>query len=235
MKETGGGGGDGWRVVPIRGLGSSDARDRNRGHQRQGCVPRSTGSGQGNPGQAPGHGVLGCCTSPPETCSASMSGRRPLWAARPRASWIRAKLVPDEVIIGMVRRPHRGPDALDPDGSPSAAECADPPLTEKDAPRESGTGVLWVVGGSWMGSLVQLPQARAWIRVWCLTQAALDAGLGLTVVVYFNVPDAALIERLTGRRTCTGCGAIWHVTFHTATNPSICDQCSRAAVAAQRR
>ena len=61
---------------------------------------------------------------------------------------------------------------------------------------------------------------------------ALDASLGdsspLSHVIYFAVPEAALLSRLTGRRTCGKCGAIWHVE----TKPTRQDgsrRCDRAA------
>jgi adenylate kinase len=65
-----------------------------------------------------------------------------------------------------------------------------------------------------------LPQAQA-----------LDQKLGangLTHAVWFAVPRPALIARLTGRRTCTGCGAIWHTEFKPTKDPTKCDLCGAA-------
>src|SRR5690606_10359883 len=102
------------------------------------------------------------------------------------------KLVPDDVIIAMVRARIARPDA----------------------------------GGGWIldGFPRTLPQANA-----------LDAGLGadgLTHAVWFAVPRATLIARLTGRRTCAQCGAIWHVEFAPT---KVADRCDRCGGALQQR
>lgn len=59
---------------------------------------------------------------------------------------------------------------------------------------------------------------------------ALDESLGdsspLSHVIYFAVPEAALMSRLTGRRTCGGCGAIWHVETRPTKVEGVCDVCS---------
>lgn len=55
----------------------------------------------------------------------------------------------------------------------------------------------------------------------------LDALLGtdsLDVVVHLEVADAIVLDRLAGRRTCTGCGQIYHVSSPPA-NPWTCDLC----------
>jgi adenylate kinase len=63
---------------------------------------------------------------------------------------------------------------------------------------------------------------------------ALDRLLGtspdrrITHVVYFRVADGVLKARLTGRRNCTQCGAIWHVDTKPTAKPGICDVCGGA-------
>lgn len=80
------------------------------------------------------------------------------------------------------------------------------------------------------------PDARqAWILDGfprTLRQAqALDQFLGtksdrmITHVVYFQVPDEVLVGRLSGRRTCAQCGAIWHVDNKPTQKPGVCDLC----------
>jgi adenylate kinase len=64
-----------------------------------------------------------------------------------------------------------------------------------------------------------LPQARA------LDGSLSAAGAKLSHVVYFKVPDQELVARLTGRRTCSNCGAIWHVKFNPTKRDGICDAC----------
>jgi adenylate kinase len=58
----------------------------------------------------------------------------------------------------------------------------------------------------------------------------LDAALAarkekLDRVVYFKTSDKAVIERLTGRRTCKGCGAIYHVKNIPPKKEGVCDKC----------
>jgi len=52
-------------------------------------------------------------------------------------------------------------------------------------------------------------------------------GLGsqLDRVLYFSVPEDALIQRLTGRRTCRGCPTVYHLVFDPPKRPGICDNC----------
>jgi|SRR5712671_5112777 len=50
-------------------------------------------------------------------------------------------------------------------------------------------------------------------------------GTALNQAVYFRVPDAVLKSRLTGRRICSQCGAIFHVDHKPTRKPGICDQC----------
>lgn len=59
---------------------------------------------------------------------------------------------------------------------------------------------------------------------------ALDAmltGVGqrLDLVVNVNVASDALIERLTGRRTCPDCGSVYHVIYNPPAVDGICDKC----------
>ncbi|MBK8098938.1 MAG: adenylate kinase [Planctomycetes bacterium] len=81
------------------------------------------------------------------------------------------------------------------------------------------------------------PDARsAWILDGfprTLPQAeALDRSLGgapdrrLTHVIYFAVPESVLVGRLSGRRTCGRCGAIWHVETQPTKKAGVCDTCS---------
>ena len=44
-------------------------------------------------------------------------------------------------------------------------------------------------------------------------------------VVYFNVDEEILIQRITGRRVCTNCGATFHVTNNPPKKEGICDKC----------
>ena len=41
-----------------------------------------------------------------------------------------------------------------------------------------------------------------------------------------TVPDEELLGRLTGRRTCRSCGAMYHVMFNPPKKEGVCDACS---------
>ncbi|MEV0327698.1 adenylate kinase [Micromonospora echinospora] len=63
------------------------------------------------------------------------------------------------------------------------------------------------------------PQAAA------LDKLLADLGTALDVVLELVVDDDEVIRRLSGRRTCRGCGKIWHVEFDATTRDGICDRC----------
>ncbi len=48
---------------------------------------------------------------------------------------------------------------------------------------------------------------------------------GITHVVYFKLSDEVLTRRLTGRRNCSNCGAIWHVDSNPTKVEGTCDNC----------
>jgi len=49
-------------------------------------------------------------------------------------------------------------------------------------------------------------------------------------VVAIEVPRAALVERLSGRRSCPKCGATYHLDFTPPRSPGVCDACGSALV-----
>jgi adenylate kinase len=60
--------------------------------------------------------------------------------------------------------------------------------------------------------------------------AALDVllerlGMDLDGVVLFDAPVDVVVERLTGRRVCGKCGAIFHAVFKKPLVPGVCDLC----------
>lgn len=63
------------------------------------------------------------------------------------------------------------------------------------------------------------PQAAA------LDKLLADLGTALDLVLELVVDDDEVIRRLSGRRTCRGCGKIWHVEFDAPTNEGVCDRC----------
>jgi adenylate kinase len=63
------------------------------------------------------------------------------------------------------------------------------------------------------------PQAVA------LDKLLADLGNGLDLVLELVVDDDEVIRRLSGRRTCRGCGKIWHIEFDAPSNEVACDRC----------
>lgn len=52
-----------------------------------------------------------------------------------------------------------------------------------------------------------------------------DVRQKLDAVVLLEVPENVAAERLSGRRTCSRCGASYHTQFAPPTRPEICDRC----------
>ena len=52
-----------------------------------------------------------------------------------------------------------------------------------------------------------------------------DLGIKLDRVININVPVGDLINRMTGRRICKGCGATFHVILNPSTKDGRCDKC----------
>lgn len=52
-----------------------------------------------------------------------------------------------------------------------------------------------------------------------------DQNRPLDAVVELDVDHEEVVRRLTGRRTCAGCGRIWHVEFDPPASPDVCDAC----------
>lgn len=50
-------------------------------------------------------------------------------------------------------------------------------------------------------------------------------GMTLTAAVSVDVPKEDLMKRLTGRRTCRGCGQMYNVYFSPPKNEKACDKC----------
>jgi len=102
----------------------------------------------------------------------------------------RGGLVPDEVVIGIVK------DRL------GAKDC------EK--------------GFILDGFPRTIPQAQALDRV------VKELGKEITSVLSLEVDEGEIMERLCGRRTCTGCGAMYHVRFNPPKGEGKCDKCGGA-------
>ncbi|MBD3229170.1 MAG: adenylate kinase [Candidatus Lokiarchaeota archaeon] len=44
-------------------------------------------------------------------------------------------------------------------------------------------------------------------------------------VIYIDVPVDELIDRLTGRRVCENCNAVYHIKYNPPKKPGVCDEC----------
>ncbi len=51
------------------------------------------------------------------------------------------------------------------------------------------------------------------------------AGLKLDKAVAVKVPDEEIVKRISGRRTCRNCAAMYHVVFEPPAKPDVCDKC----------
>ncbi len=58
-----------------------------------------------------------------------------------------------------------------------------------------------------------------------LDRALHDRGERIDAVLYIQVPEAELIERLTGRWSCPNCGAIYHNQTNPPRAAEVCDEC----------
>jgi adenylate kinase len=50
-------------------------------------------------------------------------------------------------------------------------------------------------------------------------------GLKLDKAVAVIVPDEEIVKRISGRRTCRKCNAMYHVVFEPPAKPGVCDKC----------
>ncbi|PWR13638.1 adenylate kinase [Micromonospora sicca] len=63
-----------------------------------------------------------------------------------------------------------------------------------------------------------------------VTAVALDAvlfdlGTPINRAIDLLLPDAEVLRRLAGRRTCRDCGGTWHTEFAAPARPDVCDRC----------
>ncbi len=99
----------------------------------------------------------------------------------------RGALVPDDVIIGLIKERLSQPD----------------------------TGEGFVLDGFPR----TLAQAEALDRMLEQTGSKIDK------VIVMEVPDDVIVERISGRRSCKNCGAVYHVKFSPPKQAGICDKC----------
>lgn len=69
-----------------------------------------------------------------------------------------------------------------------------------------------------------IPQAQA------LDALLRSEGLQVQAAVLFEIADRVLVSRLTGRRTCLKCGAMYHLETMRPRKADVCDQCASELV-----
>lgn len=47
----------------------------------------------------------------------------------------------------------------------------------------------------------------------------------LNAVILFDISDEEVIKRLSGRRVCPTCGAVYHIIYNPPKNDGLCDRC----------
>ncbi|MDI3280412.1 MAG: adenylate kinase [Bacillota bacterium] len=99
----------------------------------------------------------------------------------------RGELVPDEVVIGLVRE-------------------------RLSRLRQRGSFIL-------DGFPRTVAQAKA------LDEILAELGMALDRVIDLEVDPPALVRRLSRRRTCRVCGAVYHLDYNPPQQPGVCDSC----------
>jgi len=63
-----------------------------------------------------------------------------------------------------------------------------------------------------------------------LSELLAGKGLSLDRVIHFVIPREEVINRLSGRRSCSKCPAVYHVVFVPPKRENICDECGGALI-----
>lgn len=63
-----------------------------------------------------------------------------------------------------------------------------------------------------------------------LDELTKTTGKAINKVIFFEVPRELLIERLSGRKICKQCGAVYHIKSKPTKKDGICDECGGEVV-----
>ncbi len=63
-----------------------------------------------------------------------------------------------------------------------------------------------------------------------LTKVLAESGRKVGRVVVFEAPAETLVKRLSGRRSCPKCGAVYNVYFNPPEKEGVCDRCGGALI-----
>ena len=69
-----------------------------------------------------------------------------------------------------------------------------------------------------------IPQAE------CLTAALEKLGSKIDYAIDVDVPDENIVNRMSGRRACVGCGATYHIKYNPTKVDGVCDACGEKLV-----
>lgn len=50
-------------------------------------------------------------------------------------------------------------------------------------------------------------------------------GRKIDAVILFDITDEEVVKRLSGRRVCPNCGAVYHLIYNPPKNDNVCDKC----------
>lgn len=114
------------------------------------------------------------------------------------------ELVPDAIILDLAR------EAITADSGSDGSGAA-----------EEGTGGRGFILDGFPRTV---EQARG------LDEMLAELGRPLDAVVVIDVPADVLVKRLSGRRLCPNCGAVYNVYFEPPHEPGVCDACGGALV-----
>ncbi len=67
---------------------------------------------------------------------------------------------------------------------------------------------------------------RTTVQAEALDDLLASTGQRINAAVSLEVDDAAMVERISGRYTCAGCGEGWHDSFKQPKIAGVCDNCS---------
>jgi adenylate kinase len=57
-----------------------------------------------------------------------------------------------------------------------------------------------------------------------LAKLLAEGGKGISSVISYEVPEELVVERISGRRSCPTCGAVYHVSANPPSRPGFCDK-----------
>lgn len=69
-----------------------------------------------------------------------------------------------------------------------------------------------------------IPQAQA------LDAALLKRGEKMDYAIDVDVPDENIVNRMSGRRACTGCGATYHIVHNPSKKGDVCEVCGETLI-----